>query len=157
MIQPLTANRRRTMVRCSLTLCVVSLLLLALAVPPRSAAGAAPKDDGVRGLPALPPPLTYPKLSVLHNPFARPAPAIADDGDALPPDFVLPPNDGIASLPRVQALVVGTVPKALVEIDGHGAIVGIGTKLEGSTIVGIDSGGIVLENGERLPFEGRRP
>ena len=158
MIRPLTTNQRRSAARSSVATCVVSLLLLPLAVPPQTSAGNAPSPySAVRGLPEIPPPLTYPALAIRHNPFMRPPTPSAGDDDALPPDLILPPNAGIASPPHVEALILGAVPKALVEIDGRSAIVGIGAKLQGSAIVEIDSHGIALDNGERLELEGRRP
>ncbi|HEY1975521.1 MAG TPA: hypothetical protein VGG89_03130 [Candidatus Baltobacteraceae bacterium] len=158
MIRPLTTNQRRSIARSSLAGCIVSLLLLPLAVPPSTSAGTTTGIAAAwRELPSIPPPLSYPALTIRHNPFVRPLPPIAGDDDALPPDLVLPPNAGIASPPRVQALILGAVPKALVEVEGHTAIVGVGTKLEGSAIVRIDSRGLELDNGERLELEGRRP
>lgn len=158
MIPALTTNQRRTLARGSVAMCIVSLLLLPLAMPPRTSAGTAANTFGpLRALPEIPDPLTYPALAIRHNPFARPDLPIDGDADALPPDLVLPPNAGIASPPHVQALIVGPVPKALVDIDGRTAIVGVGTKLEGSTIVDIDSRGIELDNGERLVLDGQRP
>ncbi|HKE36286.1 MAG TPA: hypothetical protein VKB39_02585 [Candidatus Baltobacteraceae bacterium] len=158
MIPALTTNERRSIARAAVATCVVSLLLLPLAVPPRTSAGPARGSGGaVRGLPGIPPPLTYPKLEIRHDPFLRPKPANADDDDALPADLVLPPNAGIASPPHLQALILGAEPKALVEVDGRTAIVGVGTKLEGAAIVGIDARGIELDNGQRLGLEGRNP
>jgi hypothetical protein len=156
-MRPLTTNQRRTAARCSVAMCVVSLLLLPLAVPPSTSAGNALGPFGaVHGLPEIPPPLSYPALAIRHNPFVRPTASVGDNEDTLPPDLVLPPNAGIASPPRVEALILGTVPKALVEIDGRTAIVGVGAKLDGSVIVEIDVRGIELDNGERLALEGRR-
>ena len=158
MIRPLTTNQRRSVTRGSLGTCLVSLLLLPLVAPPRTSAGTVGKvSTAWRELPSIPPPLSYPALAIHHNPFARPLPSIAGDGDPLPPDLVLPPNAGIASPPRVQALILGAEPKALVQVDGQIAIVGVGTKLEGSAIVRIDSRGLEFDNGERLQLEGRRP
>ena len=158
MIRPLTGGQRRAAARCSLALCSVSLALLPVAMPPLSAAETAPGLEAQPpALPALPPALTYPSVAVDHNPFTRNVAPIAADDDALPPGFVLPPNAGILAPPRVRGLVAGGTPKALVEVDGHAAIVGIGTKLQGVAIVAIDARGILLENGERLTLEGSRP
>lgn len=157
MIRPLTTNQRRSVTRGSLATCIVSLLLLPLAMPPRTVAGANDAPAGLHVLPEIPPPLTFPALTVRHNPFLRPALPIEGGEDTLPPDLVLPPNAGIATPPHLQALILGAVPKALVEVDGQTAIVGVGTRLEGSAIVQIDSRGIELDNGERLELEGRRP
>lgn len=158
MVRPLTTNQRRSVTRGSLASCVVSLMLLPLAAPPSTSAGTSSSNSSAsRSLPSIPPPLVYPALTIHHNPFLRPLPPIAADDDALPPDFVLPPNAGIFSPPRLQALILGAVPKALIEVDGKTAIVGVGTKLEGSAIVQIDARGIELDDGERLGIEGRRP
>lgn len=159
MTRPLTTNQRRSVTRASLAMCIVSLLLLPLAVPPRTSAGSAASVPGTMPvLPEIPPPLRYPALTIRHNPFERAALPIAGGDDyTLPPDLVLPPNAGIASPPHVKALILGAVPKALVEVDGQTAIVGVGTKLEGAAILHIDSRGVELDNGERLGLEGRRP
>lgn len=159
MTRPLTTNQRRSVTRASLATCIVSLLLLPLAMPPRTSAGTARGISGtMRVLPEIPPPLTYPALTIRHNPFERPAPPIAGGGeDMLPPDFVLPPNAGIASPPHLKALILGVSPKALIEVDGQTAIVGIGMKLEGAAVVRIDSRGVELDNGERLELEAHRP
>jgi hypothetical protein len=112
----------------------------------------------MRALPEIPPPLTYPELTIRHDPFIRAAvPVTGGDEDMLPPDFVLPPNAGIASPPHLKALILGGSPKALVEVEGQSAIVGIGMKLEGAAIVRIDARGVELDNGERLGLEVRRP
>jgi hypothetical protein len=157
MIPPLTTNERRSVARVAVATSVVSLLLLPLANPPRLSADT-PREtsQALRGLPEIPPPLAYPALEIRHDPFVRPAPAIAGEDD-FPSDLVLPPNAGIASPPHLQALVLGAEPKALVEVDGRTAIVGVGAKLEGAAIVGIDSRGIVFDNGQRLGLEGRNP
>jgi hypothetical protein len=159
MTRPITTNQRRTITRASLATCIVSLLLLPLAMPPRTSAGAAHDiSSAMRVLPDIPPPLTYPAVTIRHDPFVRAAlPITGGDDDMLPPDFVLPPNAGIASPPHLKALILGVSPKALVEIDGQTAIVGIGMKLEGAAIVRIDSRGVELDNGERLGLEVRRP
>lgn len=159
MKRPLTTNQRRSVTRTSLATCIVSLLLLPLAVPPRTSAGTPSSIAGtMRALPDIPPPLTYPALTIRHNPFMRPdLPIAGGDEDMLPPDFVLPPNAGIASPPHLKALILGVAPKALVEVDGQTAIVGLGMKLEGAAIVRIDSRGVELDNGERLGLEARRP
>jgi hypothetical protein len=158
MIQPITTNRRRNALRVSVTLCTVAMLLLPLAASPQSGATATSGPEGAIALPAIPPPLTYPDVTVRHDPFDRPAVALVDaDGGVLPAGFVLPPNAGIASPPRVDAVILGTEPKALVEVDGRSVIVSVGTKIEGSSVVGIDSQGIDLENGERLVFASPQP
>lgn len=159
MTRPLTTNQRRSVTRASLATCIVSLLLLPLAMPPQTSAGTTRGISGtMRVLPEIPPPLTYPVLTIRHNPFARPAlPIAGGDGDMLPPDFVLPPNAGIATPPHLKALILGVSPKALIEVDGQTAIVGLGTKLEGVAIVRIDSRGVELDNGERLGLEAHRP
>ncbi len=159
MTRALTTNQRRSVTRASLATCIVSLLLLPLAMPPRTSAGTARGTSAtMRVLPDIPPPLTYPALTIRHNPFVQPAqPIVGGDEDMLPPDLVLPPNAGIASAPHLKALILGAVPKALVEIDGQTAIVGVGTKLEGAAIVRIDSRGVELDSGERLGLEGRHP
>lgn len=156
-MKPLTTNRRRSIARVAAATCIVSLQLLPLALPPRTFAGIAAARSGLPALPEIPPPLAFPPLTIRHNPFARPSLPIAQDDDALPPGFVLPPNAGIASPPHLQALILGAEPKALVEIDGQTAIVGVGSRLEGAGIVEIDARGIQLENGERLELERRRP
>lgn len=158
MVRPLTTNQRRSITRGSVATCIVALLLLPLAMPPSTSAGSEGPISGTsRTLPEIPPPLTFPGLAIRHNPFLRPSLPVDGDDDALPPDLVLPPNAGVASPPHLQALILGAVPKALVELDGQTTIVGIGTKLEGSAIVEIDSKGIELDNGERLELDGRRP
>lgn len=159
MTRPLTTNQRRSITRASLATCIVSLLLLPLAVPPRTSAGTAQGILGtMRVLPEIPSPLTYPVLTIRHNPFMRAAlPIAGGDEGALPPDFVLPPNAGIASPPHLKALILGFSPKALIEVEGQTAIVGIGMRLEGAAIVRIDSRGVELDNGERLRLEARRP
>jgi hypothetical protein len=158
MIPALTTNQRRSVARGSLATCIVSLLLLPLAVPPRTSAGTDPNaQPPMHDLPEIPPPLAYPALAIRHNPFVRPTSPFDADTDALPPDLVLPPNAGIAAPPHVQALILGSVPKALVELDGRTTIVGVGSKLEGSAIVNIDARGVEMDNGERLGLEGQRP
>ena len=157
MTRPITTNQRRSVTRASLATCIVSLLLLPLAMPPRTSAGPAYGTNAMRELPEIPPPLTYPALTIRHNPFVRAASPITDGDDDMLPDFVLPPNAGIASPPHLKALILGVSPKALVEIDGQSAIVGVGMKLEGAAIVRIDSDGVELDNGERLGLEVRRP
>lgn len=158
MIPALTTNERRSIARVGVATCVVSLLLLPLAIPPRTSAGTAGGTSTVvRGLPEIPPPLTYPELKIRRDPFLRARPPVADDDDALPADLVLPPNAGIASPPHLQALILGAEPKALVEIDGRTAIVGVGTKLQGAAVVGIDARGIELDNGQHLGLERRNP
>lgn len=157
MTRPLTTNQRRSVTRASLATCIVSLLLFPLAMPPRTSAGSAHGISGtMRLLPEIPPPLTYPALTIRRNPFVRPVlPIAGGDDDMLPADFVLPPNAGIASPPHLKALILGVSPKALIEVDGQTAIVGLGMKLEGAAIVRIDSRGVELDNGEHLGLEAR--
>lgn len=157
-MRPLTTNQRRSVARVALATCIVSLLLLPLAIPPRTSAEPNGFTANVRVLPEIPPPLTFPSLRIRHNPFLRPSqPIEGGEEDVLPPDLVLPPNPGIASPPHLQALILGAAPKALVEVDGRTAVVGVGTKIEGSEITEIDARGIEFDNGERLELEGRRP
>lgn len=158
MTRPLNTNQRRSFTRASLAACIVSLLLLPLALPPRTSAGTENSVSGGRRiLPEIPPPLTYPALTIRHDPFLRDALSVAGaDDETLPPDLVLPPNSAIASPPHVKALILGAEPKALVEIDGQTAIVGVGMKLEGAAIVGIDSRGIELDNGDHLGLDSER-
>jgi hypothetical protein len=124
-------------------------------MPPELAAQIGEAQPASAPLPSIPPPLTYPRVTIVHNPFVQPPLPITGDGDA--PDFVLPPNAGIASPPHVLAVVLGADPKALIDVDGRSVVAGIGTKLEGAAITSIDAHGVALENGERLPYDGERP
>lgn len=155
MFEPLNASQRRRMLRWSVAACAIAILLVPLAALPGPEFSDVQNASAGVQVPDVPEKLAYPALDVRHDPFARPTqgPSIDDDD----PDFVLPPNAGIASEPVVRAVVVGPDPKALVEIDGQARIVGIGTHLGAESIAGITTQGVTLDDGERLPLDASRP
>ncbi len=53
----------------------------------------------------------------------------------------------------VRAVVLGREPRALVEIDGHVAVVRVGTRLAGAMITGIDAHGLTLAGGRRVALD----
>jgi hypothetical protein len=108
---------------------------------------------------------------VRRDPFAEPAPAVAHavpaplsvSGDAGAVDS-LPSNlahDTIPAVPglepgmsapqtRVTAIVTGAHPYAMLEAAGAHTIKGLGDRLDGVAITGIDIDGVALANGQRL-------
>jgi hypothetical protein len=109
-------------------------------------------------------PLRYPALSLTRDPFlappslrldAAPTEAIAGIG----PGFILPPNlaasaDGGPTVVPIgvslRAVVVGNIPKALVQIGTRTLLVGIGSRVAGSIVVEIDAKSVRLSDGTRL-------
>ena len=91
------------------------------------------------------------------------APRVAAAMDAPPPVTHLlpsPPPMTARLLPaqptrvertaRVTAIVTGPAPTAIVDIDGVPRTAGIGDRIAGARIIGIDATAIELDNGTRL-------
>jgi len=154
-LKPIFETRRRLLLRWSSTMCAGSLLLLPLTTPASPGAEAFALGAFRSKSPA--PPLArliFPAIAIRHNPFVQQV--LPADGEADPANVVLPPNAALAQ-PVVRAVVVGSSPHALVEIGGQNAVVGVGSTLEGSVVTEIDSSGLLLDNGQRLPLNERRP
>jgi hypothetical protein len=109
-------------------------------------------------------PLQYPALSLRRDPFFAPQPPTSD---AVPPElipgiepgFVLPPNLGASAdggspvSPigvSVRGIVVGGIPKAILQIGARTVFVGVGSRIGGSIVVVIDARGVRLSDGTRL-------
>lgn len=155
-VRPLYTRERRALLRCSLLICTGALLVVPLTVAPSFQAEAenAPPPPRVAA-PVLPRPLHFPEILITHDPFiptlaftAAPVDNIATTGaaDAVP-----------AGTPVVRAVIRGTSAKALVDLGGQPIVVGIGSALAGSTVMGIDSGGIHLQNGQSFVFPEKQP
>lgn len=110
----------------------------------------------------------FPLVEVRRDPFV-PFPGDVTSTGASGDDstFALPPNDAASGLPTgvprtgsaptLRAIIVGTAPKALVDIAGRPTLVSVGSQLFRSTVVSIQKDGIVLANGESLGFSEGRP
>jgi hypothetical protein len=157
MVKPLFANQRRWLLRTAVAACAMTLLLAPLIRPVRFEANAANRPPvGTFPAPAVPEQLKYPVFSVARDPFVPPGtpnlPPLGADGT-----LVLPPNDVIDAAPVVRAIVRGASPRALIDTGGRVQMVGIGDTVSGAKITAIDARGIVLDDGETLPFVGQRP
>jgi hypothetical protein len=137
-------------------------MLLAVGVP---LPAALPEQDGLAqaadavNLASVPQRLRFPEITIRRDPFL--ATGVATEGGAAVGDrngggIVLPPN-AAASTPVLRAVILGSVPKALVEIAGRSAIVGIGSPLADSTVVEISPTSLLLEDGVMLALPGNQP
>jgi hypothetical protein len=68
---------------------------------------------------------------------------------------VIVPRRIVPAAPVVDAIALGESPKALVEIDGRTTAVGLGSSLRSNVVTEIDSGGLLLADGERLRLNSR--
>lgn len=165
MLQPLRANERRSLLRLSFVLCSASLLVAPLTLPASFEAQAGVESGAFRQtIPQIPDRLVYPQIDVTRDPFAADRAPVHDDMtavDGLP--IVLPANRGADAMNQepghaaVRAVIQGSSPQALIDIAGRTEVVGIGSAVAGSSVVKIDPGGVLLENGTRLPFEDKEP
>jgi len=135
-------------------ICCLSALFLA----PLAASPGVPSRDADRvlsDLQRLPPaPPTLPRerqLVVSRDPFAEP-PAIAARLNSLRS------SQAAGMVIRVEGIIGGDRPRALVRVGADERIVAIGESIDGIRIVGIDDAGIRLTSGVRLPLDaGDRP
>jgi hypothetical protein len=152
MLLPLPANGRRALVRYACAACGVSLALLPLAMRSESSVEASP----VSSHPVLPPlPVTdSPRATswkVTRNPFApdeRTNPGL--------PGNLVAEGDSIRTL-LVRAVVLGSAPKALLEVNGRLIVVGVGGTIGSAKIEAIDGQGVVLDDGDRLALVRETP
>lgn len=92
-------------------------------------------------------------LEVSRDPFISQAPdESAAAAKATPPPFAAggATAQPSSSPPALRAIVAGTHPYALVEVDGSVRIVAPGDRLGGSRVVAIDIDGLLLEGGMRM-------
>jgi hypothetical protein len=147
MLQPLRSERRRNLLRGSLLALAGALLLLPLALPL-----ALPAQAGGRIGSAPEPAPTFaeaaePEVKITRDPFVpEAATQSADATQAV---------DGGGSI-EVEAVASGSSPRALIQVGGTSRIVRVGDALGDSTVNSIGPSGIVLENGETLPFAAPR-
>ena len=66
------------------------------------------------------------------------------------------PNAAAAG-PVLRGVIVGSKPRALLEMGGKLTIVGIGTPIGNSTVLAISEKAIVLDDGETLRLPEGRP
>ena len=140
MLHPLSGRQRNALLQWSLALCSSAVALIVLLQSARDSGEA--NAGELRGAfrwraPSLPMHPAYPAIPITHDPFARNAAALQD------------PSAGRAA---VEAVIVGAAPRALVQVSGRDLVVGIGSSLLGSTVVGIDAAGVDLRDGRKLPF-----
>lgn len=91
--------------------------------------------------------------------------AIADNafGPLRVPDVVVkrdpfvPQVQPLPSGTFVVAVILGITPRALLELGRQTRIVGLGDSVAGCRVIGIDEGGILLSDGNRLPVRAERP
>jgi hypothetical protein len=109
-------------------------------------------------------PLQYPALSLSRDPFLAPPSLTFGAGVPGPipgslPGFVLPPNMGVSadSAPAIdpvrvslRAVVVGGIPKALLQIGARTIFVGVGSRVGSSIVVKIDARSVQLSDGTRV-------
>jgi hypothetical protein len=144
MLLPLRTERRRAVLRVSLCAFAGALLLAPLAVPIPSPAGAGVPPQPV---PAADPSFAQtpePEVRILRDPFVPEAATVAADGQ------------GASEAVAVEAIALGESPRALVRAGSATRIVRIGDALEDSRVSGIDARGVLLENGDVLPFAVQR-
>ncbi|HVA34045.1 MAG TPA: hypothetical protein VNG31_07830 [Candidatus Baltobacteraceae bacterium] len=147
------------LLRWALACCALPLALAPLLVPFSSQAqGSGIASTSGPAVPALPQAEHAPRIDVRKDPFVPDEPGPVEeagvDGEVTP----LPPNSAAADLfAYVQAVVLGATPKALVTEDGKSHVVGIGSRLAGSTVKGIDARAVWLEDGRKLPVLQRKP
>jgi hypothetical protein len=162
MLQPISDDDRRSLVRLAGMLCCSSIALLAVMQHSPIAAGA---QDGVLALrqraPALPGELRFPTLRVMRDPFvSNQALAETPSRNAADPQIVLPPNAGasdlpvltVASAPVVRAVILGESSRALIELGGDVHVFAVGDRIGSATISSIRSDGVTLSNAVRLPL-----
>ncbi len=109
-------------------------------------------------------PLQYPTLSLTRDPFLGPQSPISDPfrPEQIPgiePSFVLPPNLGASADSgspvgpigvSVRAVVIGGIPKALLQVGARTVFVGLGSRVGSSVVVEIDAHSVRLSDGTRL-------
>jgi len=158
MLRPLFANQRRTLLRAGAHACAASMLLAALATPYRFEATAQGQPHAGRfNIPDVPARLEYPKVAVQRDPFVSNEPTPEPDGAGALDALVLPPNDAVAATPIVRAIVRGDTPRALVDVGGRMETLGIGDVIAGTRVTAIGAQGVVLDDGETLPFTEKTP
>jgi hypothetical protein len=93
-----------------------------------------------------------------RNPFAGDPASIASPSQAnavlaptnSPLAVVTPPPIGAEAAERVTAIVSGAHPAAIVEVNAHARVVTPGDRIAGRTIVAIDAGGVLFDDGSAL-------
>jgi hypothetical protein len=111
-------------------------------------------------VPYMPTHLAFPVVSVSRDPFVPAVAAsvrtLADAETEAGAPGVLPPNAAAAG-PVLRGVIVGSKPRALLEMGGKLTFVGIGTPIGNSTVLGISEKAIVLDDGETLRLPEGRP
>jgi hypothetical protein len=139
-------------------------LAAAVAAVPRDAgraSSASPMEPLARSATPLARALAWSKPK--RNPFAGDPAAVASpsmaalaatstitSASAPPVGVPTPPPFGVDAAPRVTAIVSGTHPVAIVEVNAHARLVTPGARIAGRTIVAIDADGILLDDGSAL-------
>jgi hypothetical protein len=145
MLRPLRSERRRSLLRGSLLSLSAALLVSPLAFPPALPAQAgASTPHASQDVPSLEDP-REPQPVIARDPFVPEASVANADASAAAGD---PNGTGIA----IEAVALGSEPRALVEIGGVSRIVRAGDSLGESKVLSIGEGGVVLEDGQTLPL-----
>jgi hypothetical protein len=157
--KPLYTRQRHRLLRCSALFCAGSMLLSPLTVRPSFRAEAETSSRAaLHALPQLPSRLKFPAIVITHDPFIPSTAAALPVSEAILGDASTPVATApVATAPVVRAVITGPSPKALVDIDGTPEVIGIGSALAGSVVTSISADAVGLENGQSLPFSGKRP
>ena len=154
-LRPLYTRQRRALLRYSALICVGSIVLGASTMRLSFQAQAEEQPPIARhSVPQPLPTLTFPSILIKHDPFI---PSTIDGLASNDRSFNGMADAATSSVPLVRAIVVGTSPRALVEIAGAPQVVGIGSALAASIVTSIDAAGVQLQTGQILPLAGKLP
>jgi hypothetical protein len=139
MLKPLRSERRRTLLRSSFCALAGAMLIAPLALPPAlpAQAGDDPPSTAASAIDLGPP--AEPKIRIARDPFVPEVAAGSTDGGVQSSGGVV-----------VEAVALGSSPRALVQTGSTSRIVGAGDALAGSKITSIDARGITLDSGDVL-------
>jgi hypothetical protein len=144
MLRPLRSERRRSLLRGSFLSLSAALLVSPLAFPPALPAQAgATLPRTSQDVPSIEE-AREPQLVIARDPFV-PEASVANADTSVAGD---PNGTGIA----IEAVALGSEPRALVQIAGASRIVRAGDSLGASKVISIGEGGVVLDDGETLPL-----
>jgi hypothetical protein len=139
MLKPLRSERRRTLLRSSLFALAGAVLIAPLAFPPALPAQAGDEAPTSLAESADVRETSEPAVVIARDPFIPEVASGTSDNSG--------PN---ASGMVVQAVALGTSPRALVLAGSTSRIVGVGDALAGSKVSAIDAHGITLESGDTM-------
>ena len=163
-LQPLNDRERRTLLTWSAVLCAIPLCLAPLAG--RSSFELASERaafDARFSPPSIDAVWNDKPVVVARDPFvperkpvvnATPAQSVIGMHvtQGQPIGFVVP-----SGTMAVRAVVTGASPRALIDDGARVRVVGIGDMLAGFKVVGIDRGGVHLQNGTVMPLPEENP